>query len=107
LAIGAFKGGFPLRPWLSCAQAPDETSQWRLAIQVENVHTFGMTLKNAAFFALVGMLLWTIVLTARLVIDVSGVVNGIVPAVAVLTSLVEWVAGLSLFVFFLVFHGTQ
>jgi len=68
---------------------------------------FGMTLKNAAFFALVGMLLWTAVLTVRLIINVSGVVNGVVPAVTVLTLLMEWVASLSLLVFFAVFHKSQ
>jgi hypothetical protein len=68
---------------------------------------FGMTLKNAAFFALVGMLLWTAVLTVRLIINVSGVVNGVVPAVTVLTLLMEWVASLSLLVFFAVFQKSQ
>jgi len=66
-----------------------------------------MTLKNAALFALVGMLLWTLVLTVRLIIDVSALVNGVVPAVTVLTLLIEWLASLSLLVFFAVFHKSQ
>jgi hypothetical protein len=66
-----------------------------------------MTLKNAAFFALVGMLLWTLVLTVRLIIDVSALMNGVVPAITVLTLLIEWLASLSLLVFFAVFHKSQ
>jgi hypothetical protein len=71
------------------------------------VRTFGMTLKNAAFFALIGMLLWTVVLTVRLIINISALVNGVVPAVTVLTMLMEWMASLSLLVFFAVFHKSQ
>jgi hypothetical protein len=66
-----------------------------------------MTLKNAAFFALVGMLLWTLVLTVRLIMIVSGVLNGAVPAITLLTLLIEWTASLSLLVFFAVFHKSQ
>jgi len=71
------------------------------------VDTFGMTLKNAVLFALVGMLLWTLVLTVRLIIDVSALANGVVPAVTVLTLLIEWAASLGLLVFFAVFHKSQ
>jgi hypothetical protein len=66
-----------------------------------------MTLRNAAFFALIGMLLWTVVLTVRLLIDVSGVVNGIVPAITLLTLLIEWLASLGLLVFLAVFYKSQ
>jgi hypothetical protein len=66
-----------------------------------------MTLKNAAFFALIGMLLWTVVLTFRLFTDVSGVVNGIVPAITLLTLLIEWIASLGLLVFLAVFYRSQ
>lgn len=66
-----------------------------------------MTLRNAAFFALVGMLLWTVVLTVRLFIDISGVINGIIPAVTLLTLLIQWFASLSVLVFFAVFHQSQ
>jgi hypothetical protein len=66
-----------------------------------------MTLRNAAFFGLIGMLLWTVVLTVRLFIDVSGVVNGIVPAITLLTLLIEWLASVGLLVFLAVFHKSQ
>jgi hypothetical protein len=78
-----------------------------LPIGAESVHTFGMTLKNAAFFALVGMVLLTVLLTVSLIVDISGVARGLVPAVTLLASLVHWVAGVSLLVFFAVFHRTQ
>ena len=66
-----------------------------------------MTLKSAAFFALVGMALFMVLLTVSLIINVSGVVRGFIPAMALLTSLIQWVAGLSLLVFFAVFHRAQ
>ncbi len=72
----------------------------------ENVHTFGMTLKNAAFFALVGMVLLTVLVTIRLITDISGVLGGYVPVVALLTSIVQCVASVSLLVFFVVYHRT-
>ena len=66
-----------------------------------------MTLKYAAFFALVGMALLTVLLTVNLILNVSGVLRGFIPAVTLLTSLVEWVASLGVLVFFVVFHRTQ
>jgi len=66
-----------------------------------------MTLKNAALFALVGMVLWTIVLTVRLIFSVSGVVQGFVPAITLVSGFIEWAAALGLLVFFAVFHKSQ
>jgi hypothetical protein len=68
---------------------------------------FRMTLKNAALFALMGMVLWTVVLTVRFILNVSGVVQGIVPAITLVSALIEWVASLGLLVFFAVFHKSQ
>jgi hypothetical protein len=78
-----------------------------LPIRAKKVDTFRMTLRNAAFFALIGMVLLTVLLTLGLIVSVSGVVRGLIPAMALLTSLVEWVASLSVLVFFAVFHRTQ
>ena len=64
-----------------------------------------MTLKSAAFFALVGMALLTVWLTFGLVTSVSGVVRGFLPAAGLLAALVQWIASLSLLVFFAVFHN--
>ena len=66
-----------------------------------------MTLKSAALFALVGMALFMVLLTVSLIINVSGVVRGFIPAMALLTSLIQWVAGLSLLLFFAVLHRAQ
>lgn len=66
-----------------------------------------MTLKNAALFALVGMVLWTLILTVRLLFSVSGVVHGIVPAITLVSVLIEWAAALGLSVFLAVFHKSQ
>jgi hypothetical protein len=66
-----------------------------------------MTLKSAAFLALVGMVLLTILLIANLIGDVLGVARGLIPAVRLLTSLIDMFAGLSVAVFFYVFHKMQ
>lgn len=66
-----------------------------------------MTLKNAALFALLGMMLLTVLLTVDLIVNVSGLMRGFVPPMALLTSLIRWVASLSVSVFFAVFHKTQ
>jgi hypothetical protein len=66
-----------------------------------------MTLKNAAFLALVGMILVTILLIAGLFGDVLGVVRGLIPAMRVLTSFIYAFACLSVVVFLYAFHKAQ
>ncbi len=66
-----------------------------------------MTLKNAAFLALVGMAMLTVLISVNLLTDLSGVARGLVPYMAMLRSLVEWLASLSLLIFFAVFYRKQ
>jgi len=66
-----------------------------------------MTLKNAAFLALVGMILATILLVAGFIGDVFGVVRGLIPAMRLLTSFIYVFAGLSMVVFLYAFHKAQ
>ncbi len=66
-----------------------------------------MTLKNAAFFALIGTLLVTVVQILDFITMFSGVVNDVVPAMALLKSLTYLLGSLSLTVFFFVFHRAQ
>jgi hypothetical protein len=66
-----------------------------------------MALKNAALLALVGTGLLTVLLVAHLIIDIWGVLNGVVPAIRVLTSLIHVLASLSVAVFFYVFQKEQ
>ena len=66
-----------------------------------------MSLKTAALFALVGTGLLTLVLLVGLARDVWGVVNGVVPAIRLLASLVDVLAGVSVVVFVYVFHKAQ
>jgi hypothetical protein len=63
-----------------------------------------MTLKNAALLALVGMILLTIEMVVHLIIDVWGVLNGVVSAVRLLASLIYALASVGVTVFFWVFH---
>ncbi len=64
-------------------------------------------MKNAALFALLAMALLTIVLTVNLIVNVSGVMRGFIPPVTLFTSLIQWLASVSVFVFFFVFHRAQ
>jgi hypothetical protein len=66
-----------------------------------------MSLKNAAFLALVGTSLVTILLIAVLIGDALAVVRGLIPVMKLLTSLIYAVASLSVVVFLYAFHKAQ
>ena len=66
-----------------------------------------MSLKLAAFFALLGMLLLTALIAVRFLRDAGGLADGAVPAMTVLASLIQLLACLAVTVFFLVFHRAQ
>ena len=66
-----------------------------------------MSLKSAAFFALIGMILLTVLLTVGFIRDVSALLAGAIAAVVLLTSLIHLLASLSLAVFLYVFHKGQ
>ena len=66
-----------------------------------------MGLKTAAFLALIGMILVTVLLTVDFVEDVLGVARGLIPAMRLLPSVIYAFAGLSVTVFFYVFHKAQ
>ena len=65
-----------------------------------------MSLKNAALLALIGTILLTL-LVANFISTVLGVLRDVIPAMALLTSLVRLFASLSVLVFFYVFYRTQ
>jgi len=66
-----------------------------------------MTLKNVAFLAFIGTLLLAIVVAFDFVNTALGVLRDIVPAVAVLRSLIYLFASVSVTVFFYVFYKGQ
>jgi hypothetical protein len=66
-----------------------------------------MTLKSAALFALVGMILLTVVLALGFIRDISGFMGGAIAAMAMLISLIHLLASLSVTVFLYVFHKAQ
>jgi hypothetical protein len=66
-----------------------------------------MTLKSAALFALVGMILLTVVVALGFIRDVSALLAGAIAAMAVLVSLIHLLASLSVTVFFFVFYKAQ
>jgi hypothetical protein len=78
-----------------------------LANGAESIHTPTMSLKNAALLALIGTILLTVLVLAHFISTVLGVMRDVVPAMAVLTSLVHLFASLSVVVFFYVFYRKQ
>lgn len=66
---------------------------------IESASNCGMGLRNAALFALVAVALWMIVLAMELLRNISGLAGGFVSASAFLSSLIHFVAALSLVVF--------
>ncbi len=66
-----------------------------------------MNLKSAALLALIGTLLLTILLSADFINTVLGVLRDVIPAMALLRSLVYLFASLSVAVFFYVFNRAQ
>lgn len=66
-----------------------------------------MNLKSAAFLAVIGMLLLTIVTAVDFINAIVGVLRDLIPALALLRSFIYLLASLSLLVFFLIFHRRQ
>ena len=66
-----------------------------------------MTLKNAAFLALIGMILAAFLLLVGLIVDAVGVARGLIPALKLLASFINAFAGVTVVVFLYVFHRAQ
>jgi hypothetical protein len=66
-----------------------------------------MTLKSAALFALIGMILLTLVVALGFIRDISAFTSGAIAATTMLTSLIHLLASLSVTVFLYVFHKAQ
>jgi hypothetical protein len=73
----------------------------------QSAYTPAMTLNKAAFLALVGMILTTILLVGGFIVDVFNVVRGLIPAMRLLTSFIYAFAGLSMVMFLYAFHKSQ
>jgi hypothetical protein len=63
--------------------------------------------QNAAFFALIGMVLITLIGTGNLIINVTGAVRGFIPALAAATAILQFLGDLSLLIFFVVYYKAQ
>ena len=66
-----------------------------------------MSLKSAALFALVGMILLTVILALGFIRDGSAFASGAIAANTMLVSLIHLLASLSVTVFLYVFHKAQ
>jgi hypothetical protein len=63
-----------------------------------------MTLKNAAFLALIGTILTTLLLVYNLIFSVLNVIRGLIPLDTLFSTLIYAFASLTVAVFFFVFH---
>ena len=79
----------------------------KFAERPQSAYTPAMTLNKAAFLALVGMILVTILLVGGFIGDVFSVVRGLIPAMRLLTSFIYAFAGLSMVMFLYAFHKAQ
>jgi hypothetical protein len=70
-------------------------------------YTPAMTLKSAALFALVGMILLTVVVALGFIREISAFASGAIAANAMLVSLIHLLASLSVTVFLYVFYSKQ
>ena len=66
-----------------------------------------MTLKNAAFLALTGMILITALLVWNLIFNVLNVLRGLLPATILFSSLIYAFGAFTLTVFFFAFRKAQ
>jgi hypothetical protein len=66
-----------------------------------------MSLKNAAFFAFIGVVLLTVLLAVGFIRDVSSLLAGAIAAMALLKSGIYLLASLGVAVFLYVFHRAQ
>ena len=66
-----------------------------------------MSLKTAALLALIGMMLLTVLVAADFIKVVNGIMQDVVPAMALLRSVVYVLASLTVTVFFYVFYKKQ
>jgi len=66
-----------------------------------------MNLKSAAFLALVGMILLTLLVIADFINVVQGVLRDLIPAMMLLRSIIYLLASLGLTVFLWAFHRAQ
>jgi len=78
-----------------------------LANDAVSIHTPNMSLKNAALLALIGMVLLTVLVVIGFISTLLGVMRDLIPAMALLRSLVHVFASLSVLVFFYVFYRAQ
>jgi len=66
-----------------------------------------MSLKSAAFLALVGMILATVVLLSAFLTDLTAAARGLIPAMRLFPSFIYAFASFCLTVFFYVFYRRQ
>src|ERR1700730_9031376 len=74
---------------------------------IETVHTPTMTIKAATLLALAGIMVLTVVLAADFIKMFLGFLRDVVPALALLRSLVYLFASLTMAVFLYVMHKTH
>jgi len=64
-----------------------------------------MSTKSAALFALIAMILWTLRMTLGLIKSISGLAGGYVALNVTVVSLIDFLAALSLLIFFALYYS--
>jgi len=64
-----------------------------------------MSTKSAALFALIAMILWMLRMTVGLIKSISGLAGGYVALNVTVVSLIDFLAALSLLIFFAVYYS--
>jgi hypothetical protein len=96
----------PSRWATTAAEAALNDSSRRSAWTANDI-LLSMTVKNAAFFAFIGMALLTVMLAVGFIRDMSAILAGAIAAITVLISLIHLLASLSMAVFLYVFYKAQ
>jgi len=66
-----------------------------------------MSLKNAAFLALIGMIVLTLLVAVHFIDTVTGIMHNLIPTMALVPATVYLFASLCVLVFFFVFYRAQ
>jgi hypothetical protein len=93
--------------WRSCISIQESCSIHSLRHIYSSEGDAGMTLKNVALLALIGTILLTALLLWDFVFNLLNLLRGLIPATIVFSSFVYAFAGISVAVFFYVFHRAQ
>ena len=93
--------------WVARASGQDPKDWLPLANDADSTHTPTMSLKNAALLGLIGTVLLTVLIAVHFIFTLLGVMHDVIPAMALLTSMIHLFESLSVSMFLYVFYKHQ